>query len=63
MFSLDVKDILCCINSSDEGGLLIGHTDVLSRTEQHGRQIEVSTFTFMPCYITRVTKALSFSLV
>lgn len=44
MFSLDLKGILRCIYSSDEGGLLIGHTDVLSRTEEHGGQIEVSYF-------------------
>lgn len=42
MFSLDLKGILRCIHSSDEGGLLIGHTDVLSRTEEHEGQIEVS---------------------
>lgn len=42
MFSLDLKGILRCIHSSDEGSLLIGHTDVLARTEEHGGQIEVS---------------------
>lgn len=42
MLSLDRNDILRYLFSSDEGGLLIGHTDVLSRTQEHGgRHVEV----------------------
>ena len=42
MLSFDRNDILRYLSSSDEGGLLIGHTDVLSRAEEHGgRQVHV----------------------
>ena len=36
------KIVLSLTYSSDAGGLLIGHTDVLSRTEEQGGQMEVS---------------------
>ena len=36
------KMFLPFIYSSDAGGLLIGHTDVLSRTEEQRGQMEVS---------------------
>jgi len=41
MLSLDRDNILCYLYSSDDGGLLIGHTDVLSRTEEHRGENEV----------------------
>lgn len=44
MLSLDRNDILRVISSSDEGGLLIGHTDVLSRTAEHRGHVEVGNF-------------------
>lgn len=47
MLSLDRNDILRVISSSDEGGLLIGHTDVLSRTAEHRGHVEVGNFTLL----------------
>lgn len=41
MLSLDRDNILCYLYSSGDGGLLIGHTDVLSRTEEHRGENEV----------------------
>jgi len=40
------KMFLPFIYSSDAGGLLIGHTDVLSRTEEQRGQMEVSCLHF-----------------
>ena len=42
MLSIKLKKVLNFTYSSDAGGLIIGHTDVLSRTEEQRGQMEVS---------------------
>ena len=41
MLSLDRNQILQFLYSSDQEALLIGHTDVLSRTKDHDEDVEV----------------------
>ena len=52
------KMFLPFIYSSDAGGLLIGHTDVLSRTEEQRGQMEVSCLHLhrKSFFIARVSK-------
>lgn len=52
------KMFLPFIYSSDAGGLLIGHTDVLSRTEEQRGQMEVSCLHLYrkSFFIARVSK-------
>ena len=52
------KMFLPFIYSSDAGGLLIGHTDVLSRTEEQRGQMEVSCLHLCrkSFFIARVSK-------
>lgn len=44
MLSLDRNQILQFLYSSDQEALLIGHTDVLSRTKDHDEGVEVRMY-------------------
>lgn len=44
MLSLDRNQILQFLYSSDQEALLIGHTDVLSRTKDHDEDVEVRMY-------------------